>query len=929
MKKSKRNQKSLDTFIQQLLNKKNPTTKKQQISLELFNIKQVFFNHKSSTSSILNAMHKLTYISMMGEPINFGIEQISILVSSNQYKHIQIGWLAFVTFDIRDEDAINVILPILQKQLVSYDNECIQCLALSVVSQMFCKEILDVIGPEVAEVAVSPKTSEFARKKALIVIDKIFQITHDPSLVEKLAPALVIYIEHESLAIRMATATLTVGLMSSLAGVFSDVFDSALDQLYQLYNPNPNSEIEKINQDYEGTRSPWYSKQLIRILRFKTNWSFEETSKIDHVAKSLFTRTGEKLPIRPALSYFIVFSEMVSLIPMIQRIPETTIERCITTLSRYLESDRHYMIYFALDSLNHLFHTNPAISKSAINYLPIIDRLIRNDDPQVVTNSLILLKFLSTTENSRQTVEKLIQFLPFSPINIREILCNTISLLCERANDPFFYVDVIVEMLFEVGDKCDESTWQTAISWIDKDQEHQNHAIELTLSYMKKALRPSEQLMKLTIYIAGEFLSDLKIVPEIVKFITRRFALQTSSVQAMMVTAIAKICSRFPNYLNECLNFLEYCFDSKDAEVSDRAQQYYVMIRDLSLYLPILLQRMPPEMTEETLIENLKLLFATSKGETNISTFQPDDDDKNLAINEANEDLLNGFIYFNSGYVFHDFFVRVHLTLNFDVPNIDASLTFENPGVLPLTNLQMQVVSGKDIQSSFSSIPNLINSKSLIANIPIQFTLLNITNFFPKVILNFQCGGNEYKSVITIPLFFSKIVHSSPISPEAFLAKWSTILNKQLFGEIKVPLKIQDENIDQVINELHLSMQNTLGFIPIDLGFKGQIGGYGVYKAKNKSVSFMARFMLLPNHEECSIQIKSSTPIGVSIALSLFMPQDLEENGNSNEYHSFDEEEEDNTNEDENQNPQNIINSMKSEDVSYSYDSKNEEGSQQ
>ena len=48
-------------------------------------------------------MLRLAYIAMTGNPIDFGLEKIIILLNSKKFQSIRIGWLAFIIFNITDE----------------------------------------------------------------------------------------------------------------------------------------------------------------------------------------------------------------------------------------------------------------------------------------------------------------------------------------------------------------------------------------------------------------------------------------------------------------------------------------------------------------------------------------------------------------------------------------------------------------------------------------------------------------------------------------------------------------------------------------------------------------------------------------------------------------------------------------------------------
>ena len=103
---------SFQSFIVSLHNKKDNRSRKQEVLLELYQIKQFFLNPKTNLSIIENSILKLAYVVMLGDKIDFGIEHIKNLITSNHYHFVRIGWLAFMIFDIRNEKNILDIIQI-------------------------------------------------------------------------------------------------------------------------------------------------------------------------------------------------------------------------------------------------------------------------------------------------------------------------------------------------------------------------------------------------------------------------------------------------------------------------------------------------------------------------------------------------------------------------------------------------------------------------------------------------------------------------------------------------------------------------------------------------------------------------------------------------------------------------------------------------
>lgn len=847
---------SFQSFIVSLHNKKDNRSRKQEVLLELYQIKQFFLNPKTNLSIIENSILKLAYVVMLGDKIDFGIEHIKNLITSNHYQFVRIGWLAFMIFDIRNEKNIIDIIQILQKQLASFDNEPVQSLVLSVISQIFSHSVLESVGPNVAQIAVSPRSSEFARKKALIMSGRIYQETKDPTIISILTPALPIYLGYGSYSIRMSTATLIVILMSSQPGAFSDLFTQVLDLLYHFYQPNEDT----LTEDYKGTPSPWFSKQLIQILRFKLVWNQEELSKISFVTTCLFNRAGEKLPIRAALSYFIVFSEIVTLISMIP-IQKDVITKCAATLSRYLESERYHMIYFALNSLNRLFRTNPDISVVVRKSLPTLFKLIKHHDTQMVSDSINLLVHLSTVDNYKEIVGELIKLIPSSQTTIRVLLCKQITLLAERADDTLFYTDTIVQILFKAGDYCDDTTWKTAVNFLENNPYLQMHTIDHALSMLNDFTHPPEQFLKFTIYISGEYICEK--IDQIFSYIISSFSRQSHPVQTMMVTAMAKIISRNPPFYERGTQFLQKCANTLHPYVMHSARQYLVMLSLIPNNMANILKKMPSHMGEDMLNDMIDKIIGQNRSDSGFAMMKP------------NEKFLENFIFASRGYIYHDSFIRLSIDLSFADAIVKCTVQVENIiDQLALTDVTVQVVTNEDILSRSTPLSNVIPPRK-ITLFKIEFLYTNPTIAFPYLNFAFKCGGQNQFSVIPLPIFLHKAVRNTNINTEQFNSHWNLLTNPQLMADISIHLRCpfyRDNNFeDQSIawKEIELILKKSIGLeFSTNLELPNCLkGSHGILKLHELLVEFYAIIEYQPKKDPYTsiIHVKSNTEKGLSM----------------------------------------------------------------
>jgi hypothetical protein len=834
-------------FLTELARSPSDRSRHRRIQTELFGIKHLFLNkQRSNLTKVREAMLKLAYIAMIGVEIDFGLPEIISLISSDSFASIRVGWLALVVLGVSDEVFLGPIIPILQRQLTSFENDPVQCVALSAVSEMSSPELMRVIGATIAEIAISPRATDFVRKRSLLVIVKIYRITQESFLFAKLEPAFSVFLESISYTIRLAAATAAFCLMSTRPGLLTGLCDQAVSQLYRMFVSGASDPAVRA-EFYFDIPSPWFARMLIKIMCFKPAWAIADLGKIDAVANALFSRVGEKLAIRPAMAYFIVFSEMLSLLSRIPT-PIATIEKCATTLTRYLESDRPYILYFALDSLNRLLRTNPQVVAAISASRPRFFVLLRSPDAGIVQFSFNLLYILGSSGRfGREIVGEMMAALPGSPLDIRDGFCAKIARLALELREGTFFVDVLLALFLDAGDYCSAALARSSSRVIVSDPALQEYTTRRFFSVIEHRVCIPARLTAFAMYVAGD--SGENSARAVLNFIFMRFTTQPRFVQEMMTTTVMKICTKSPGFIPQCYRFLKYQCRSPHTEVSDRAQQYIAIIDRLPALAPRLVARKPPDFPPGIIDETFGSLL-----DSGVSTFDVDElEDVDLP---GDGEAIEQFRFTNGGFLYHDLFVNIYAEFTFGPPQVEVALRFDNNGLFPLGAIIAKIKPPPEMRVAFEQTFSALHpgaSESMNA----VFFLDEITSEFPVLELEFLCCDTKRVAKCLIPLHLSRIVSRASLALDQFDPQLREF----------VPILCQSED---PVGELARLVAKFLGIVPVRVeGEDVAFVGTGVYHCLRIEVGLFARVIFNPSKRQVGIFLRATTGKALKVIAGL------------------------------------------------------------
>ena len=784
--------KELSSFISDLRKHTPQQSFRAKIQKELGSIKKLFLSGKLSSSDVKVPIAKLAYFAVNGFEIDFGETQVITLLNSHKLSNIRIGYLAASLLFQHESMSFSSIIPILKQHLTAYTNDSLQSVALSFTSSIFDEKQINEIAPFVAELVVCQTASEYTRKKAMLFLARVAHKTRFSGIIDLISPALEVYFVKKS-NLRIAASTLVLSLMTMNPHLFPNIFDKALEQLVKLF-------VEQSEGDdvmYYGTPSPWYARQLMRILRLKITWSDSNKKLLESVSLAIFSRTGEIVPLRKAYSYLMVLYELMSVVAMVP-LSIDSMKLCAECVAKHLNTDRVNILSFALESVMRLVQTTPSLVAiiSTNNTKQYLFNAMRNADISVAKVAVALIEKIGCLENCHEIVDEVMSYLPAAPLEMRKVLCGTvIKLVTEFAIEPSFFVTTMISLMMNTGDFCDENIFPVTAQKIATFEALRKPAMDQMLTFIYNTPDPSEPLMKLAVYVCGEYATGQKDLKLILDLFQNRFGVSSPIVQAMIVTAVTKICTRNPDILNQSLNFLGTIISSPYHEVSQRASEAFLVLtntpRSKNIYSSI-----PQGFTEDDcneLLDRIEDIFNginQSSNEVTVSQFNPDqvipqeeedksdnetessdeeengeeeDEESNIEKNEQMkehekahrkileliESIRDRFSKVDRGKIYQDKLLTVYALVKYSEKGAEILLHLTNTAISPMDNIKFHLQQTPAFQSIlYSKVEtNLLPNCSF--KVPILVKKLADFEELPQVAIEFALGATQ-SHVITI-----------------------------------------------------------------------------------------------------------------------------------------------------------------------------------
>ncbi|XP_030281368.1 AP-4 complex subunit epsilon-1 [Sparus aurata] len=403
------------------------------IQQELASIKEQVSSPNTSMRQMKELMVRAIYCEMLGYEASFSYIHAIKLAQQGTALEKRVGYLAVSLFLNESHELLLLLVNTVLKDLQS-TNLIEVCMALTVVSQMFPKDMIPAILPLVEEKLNHPK--EIIRRKAVLALYKFYLI----------APNQVQHIHNK---FRKALCDKDPGVMTASLHIYAQM----IQEKPEGYKDLAASFVAILKQvvggklpmdfNYHSVPAPWLQIQLLRILSLLGK-NDQSTSEIMYEVLDESLRRAE---MNHNITYAILY-ECVKCIYTIH--PKSDLlEKAAKCIGNFVLSPKINLKYLGLKALTYVVQQDP---KLALQHQMTIIECLDHPDLIIKRETLELLFRITNAQNVTVIVEKMLDFLRISEDDYTTIdLVGKVAELAEKyAPDNEWFIETM-NTVFSVG----------------------------------------------------------------------------------------------------------------------------------------------------------------------------------------------------------------------------------------------------------------------------------------------------------------------------------------------------------------------------------------------------------------------------------------------------------------------------------------------
>uniref|UniRef100_A0A671V9W1 AP-4 complex subunit epsilon n=1 Tax=Sparus aurata TaxID=8175 RepID=A0A671V9W1_SPAAU len=403
------------------------------IQQELASIKEQVSSPNTSMRQMKELMVRAIYCEMLGYEASFSYIHAIKLAQQGTALEKRVGYLAVSLFLNESHELLLLLVNTVLKDLQS-TNLIEVCMALTVVSQMFPKDMIPAILPLVEEKLNHPK--EIIRRKAVLALYKFYLI----------APNQVQHIHNK---FRKALCDKDPGVMTASLHIYAQM----IQEKPEGYKDLAASFVAILKQvvggklpmdfNYHSVPAPWLQIQLLRILSLLGKNDQRYTSEIMYEVLDESLRRAE---MNHNITYAILY-ECVKCIYTIH--PKSDLlEKAAKCIGNFVLSPKINLKYLGLKALTYVVQQDP---KLALQHQMTIIECLDHPDLIIKRETLELLFRITNAQNVTVIVEKMLDFLRISEDDYTTIdLVGKVAELAEKYPSECWFIETM-NTVFSVG----------------------------------------------------------------------------------------------------------------------------------------------------------------------------------------------------------------------------------------------------------------------------------------------------------------------------------------------------------------------------------------------------------------------------------------------------------------------------------------------
>lgn len=562
------------------------------IQRELASLKDQVSSPNTSMRQMKEAMVRAIYCEMLGYEASFSYIHAIKLAQQGSILDKRVGYLAVSLFLNENHELLLLLVNTVLKDLQS-TNLIEVCMALTVVSQMFPKDMIPAILPLVEEKLNHPK--EIIRRKAVLALYKFYIIA--PNQVQHIHNRFRKALCDKDPGVMFASLHIYLQMIKDNSEGYKDLTASFVTILKQVVSGKLPMDF-----NYHSVPAPWLQIQLLRILSILGK-NDQSTSKMMY---DVLDESLKRAEINHNITYAILY-ECVKCIYTIY--PKTDLlEKAAKCIGNFVLSSKINLKYLGLKALTYVVQQDP---KLALQHQMTIIECLDHPDVIIKRETLELLFRIANAQNITVIVEKMLEFLHQSNDDHATIdLVGKVAEIAEKyAPENKWFIETMNTVFSLGGDMIQPDIPNSFLKLLSegfKDEE-ENKELRLFAVYSYISLlegdtrKLPQRFLQVISWVLGEYshlatdFDPTRVIMLLTKLLDMR---QTSSeTKTWVLMAMAKLCSGEASVSIAQSVCEDHC-SSMDTVLRQRAHELQLLSQDPALRGQLLPLHSGPEPLE-------------------------------------------------------------------------------------------------------------------------------------------------------------------------------------------------------------------------------------------------------------------------------------------------------------------------------------------
>ncbi|KAI5614835.1 AP-4 complex subunit epsilon-1, partial [Silurus asotus] len=362
------------------------------ITKELAAIKDQLSSPNTTMRQMRELMVRAMYCEMLGYEATFAYIHAIKLAQQGTVLEKRVGYLAVSLFLNESHELLLLLVNTVLKDLQS-TNLIEVCMALTVVSQIFPKDMIPSILPLVEEKLSHQK--EIIRQKAVLALYKFYLIA--PNQVQHIHSKFRKALCDKDPGVMMSSLHIYLRLIKENPDNYKELTSSFVTILRQVVGGKL-----PLDFNYHGVPAPWLQIQLLRILSL--------LGKEDQSASELMYEVLDESLRRAELNHNITYAILYECVKAIYTVyPKAELlEKAARCIGNFVLSPKINLKYLGLKALTYVVQYDANL---ALQHQMTIIECLDHSDLIIKRETLELLFRITNAQNVTVIVEKMLRFL--------------------------------------------------------------------------------------------------------------------------------------------------------------------------------------------------------------------------------------------------------------------------------------------------------------------------------------------------------------------------------------------------------------------------------------------------------------------------------------------------------------------------------------